>query len=220
MVFIIKVVIADDVALFRNAMKTIIEQDKEISVVACVGNGEEAVEACEMHVPDVILMDIKMPIMNGIEATKIIKKKNSQIKVLILTTFYENENISDAFEFGADGYVLKDIDQTELVSVIKNVAKGLNVFQSNIFENVRKQYNSKKSLENAGNNSRKNTFGLTQKELQLIKLITEGKKNKEIAEQIFITEGSIKNMSSKILKKLNLADRTQLAIFAVKNNLV
>lgn len=220
MVYIIKVVIADDVALFRNAMKTIIEQDKEISVLACVSNGKEVVEACEMHVPDVVLMDIKMPIMNGIEATKIIKEKDSSIKVLILTTFYEYENISDAFEFGADGYVLKDIDQTELISVIKNVAKGLNVFQSNIFENVRKQFNSQKSLENAEDNSQQNTFGLTQKELQLIKLITEGKKNKEIAEQIFITEGSIKNMSSKILRKLNLADRTQLAIFAVKNNLV
>ncbi|WP_010247575.1 response regulator transcription factor [Acetivibrio cellulolyticus] len=219
MIFIINVVIADDIALFRNAMKTIIEQDNGISVTACVSNGKEAVEACQKHDPDVILMDIKMPIMNGIEATKIIKKKNSLVKVLILTTFHENENICDAFEFGADGYVLKDIEQTELVSAIKNVSKGLNVFQSNIFENVRKQYNSKKYLEDTGEKEQ-NSFGLTQKELQLIRLITEGKKNKEIAEQIFVTEGSIKNMSSKILKKLNLADRTQLAIFAVKSNLV
>lgn len=219
MIFIINVVIADDIALFRNGMKTIIEQDEEISVSACVSNGEAAVKACEKHNPDVILMDIKMPIMDGIEATKIIKKNNRLIKVLILTTFYENKNISHAFEFGADGYVLKDLEQAELVSVIKNVAKGLNVFQSNIFENVRQQYNSKKGTEDEVEKDQ-TKFGLTQKELQLIRLITEGKKNKEIAEQIFVTEGSIKNMSSRILKKLNLVDRTQLAIFAVKNNLV
>lgn len=214
----IKVVIADDIALFRNGIKTIIEQDKEISVIGCACNGKEAVELCEKHAPDVVLMDIKMPVMDGIEATRLIKEKNSSIKILILTTFYENEDISNAFEFGADGYVLKDLEQLELITVVKNIAKGLNVFHSNILDNVRKNYNSKKEPETVAEKPQ-NSFGLTQRELELIHLIIEGKKNKDIAEQIFITEGSVKNMISKILKKLNLEDRTQLAIFAVKNGL-
>lgn len=214
----IKVVIADDIALFRNGLKTIIEQDKEICVVGCACNGEEAVELCRKYTPDVVLMDIKMPVMDGIKATKTIKENDNSIKILILTTFYENNDISDAFEFGADGYVLKDLEQKELISVIKNVANGLKVFNSNILENVRKQYNLRKVCEAAEVNNQ-NRFGLTEREHMVVKLIIEGKKNKEIADQMFITEGSVKNLSSKILKKLNLVDRTQLAVFAVKNNL-
>jgi len=218
-VYTIRVVIADDIALFRNGLKTIIEQDDEINVIGCATNGKEAVELCEKYSPDVVLMDIKMPVMNGIEATKLIKEKNCSIKILILTTFQEDSDISDAIEYGADGYVLKDLEQLELIMVVKNIAKGLSVFHGNVIDNVRKQYQFKKEPDVLPEKAQ-NNFGLTERELEIVKLIIEGKKNKDIADKLFITEGSVKNMTSKILKKLNLEDRTQLAIFAVKNNLI
>ena len=214
----IRVVIADDIALFRNGIKTLIEQDEEISVIGCACNGKEVVEICEKYAPDVVLMDIKMPEMTGIEATRLIKKKNNMIKILILTTFYENEDISNAFKFGADGYVLKDLEQSELIMVVKNITNGLNVFQSNVFDNVRKQYHSQKVSEYFVQEPQ-NKFGLKERELEIIQLIIEGKKNRDIAQKTFITEGSVKNIISRILKKLDLEDRTQLAIFAVKNHL-
>jgi len=217
-ILLIRVVIADDIALFRNGIKTLIELDKGISVVGCACNGKEAVELCEKYAPDVVLMDIKMPNMNGIEATRLIKKKNNLIKILILTTFYENEDISNAFEFGADGYVLKNLEQSELIMVVKNVTNGLNVFQSDVFDNVRKQYHTQKVPVSFVKKPQHN-FGLNERELEIIQLIIEGKKNRDIAEKTFITEGSVKNIVSKIFKKLDLEDRTQLAIFAVKNHL-
>lgn len=219
MVYTIRVVIADDIALFRNGLKTIIEQDDEINVIGCATNGKEAVELCEKYSPDVVLMDIKMPVMNGIEATKLIKEKNGSIKILILTTFQEDSDISNAIEYGADGYVLKDLEQSELIMVLKNISKGLSVFHGNVLDNVRKQYQFKKEPDIFPEKAQ-NNFGLTERELDIVKLIIEGKKNKDIADMLFITEGSVKNMTSKILKKLNLEDRTQLAIFAVKNNLI
>ncbi|MCX7749538.1 MAG: response regulator transcription factor [Clostridia bacterium] len=215
----IKVLIAEDIALFRDGLKTIIEQDQEIKVIGCACNGKEAVEQCIKHVPDIVLMDIKMPVLNGIEATRLIKETNSSIRVLILTTFYEDDDMSKAFEFGADGYVLKDLEQDELITTIKNIVKGLNVFHRRVVDNVRKQYHSKKETGVASEKSGAE-FNLTERELDIIRLIIEGKKNKEICELLFITEGSVKNITSKILRKLNLEDRTQLAIFAVKNGLI
>ncbi|MCX7710905.1 MAG: response regulator transcription factor [Clostridia bacterium] len=214
----IKVVIADDQAVIRNGIKFIIEQDPDIQVAGCAANGKEAFELCERLHPDVVLMDIVMPVCDGIEATKRIKEKFSTIKIMILTTFNDDENVASALKNGADGFVLKDIETEELLLTVKSIAKGLRVIHEDAFGTVFKQLNSDKTT----NEEQKPDLNiqLTEREISIIRLIVFGKNNKEIAGELFLSEGSVRNMISAILSKLKLKDRTQLAVFAVKNNLI
>ena len=209
----IRVIIADDQKIIREGLKFIIEQDEEIKVIGLASNGNEALQLCEKNNADLILLDIVMPELDGIAAAKILKEKYQNIKIIILTTFNEEELVTEALKNGADGYILKDIDSKELIYVIKNTLKGLKIFHNDVFEKIVKKIDIQKKTD-------KLKLNLSEKELEIVKLIVYGKSNKEIASDLNLNEGTIKNIVSSILSKLNLDSRTQLAVFAVNNNLV
>ena len=214
----IRVVIADDQPVIREGIKFIIEQSAEIEVAGCAGNGREAFELCEKLKPDLVLMDIVMPVANGVEGTKLIKTKYNTIKVIILTTFNDDENIYQAFKNGADGYLLKDIEADELILTIKSIAKGLRVMHGGAFDAVVKRLGPENDLEEIKGGTP--DVDLTEREKIILQLIVYGKSNKEIASALCLSEGSTRNMISNLLAKLQLKDRTQLAVYAVKNNIV
>jgi DNA-binding NarL/FixJ family response regulator len=212
----IKILIVDDQIILRESLKFVIEQAHDIEIVGCAGDGNEALKLCELCSPDLVLMDIVMPVCDGVEGTRLIKAKYPQIKVIILTTFDDDQNITKAMQNGADGYILKDLEPPELITVIKNTVKGLRVIHQNVFETMVKQFNT---TANETTDAKLN-INLTEKEISIIKLVVKGKGNREIAETIGLSEGRVKNIITEILSKLELEDRTQLAVFAVKNKLV
>lgn len=205
----IKVLIVDDQSLIREGLSMMLSLYSEISIVGEASNGKEAIEALNSKEADLILMDIRMPIMDGVEATKIIKERYPETKVLILTTFNEDEYITQGLKNGADGYLLKDISSGELVKAIQTVYEGNMLLQSDVAKKIlssMEESTPKKSIELDKLNE------LTRREREIALLICEGKSNKEIAETLFITEGTVKNHITKILDKLELRDRTQLAL--------
>lgn len=212
----IKVLIADDQIMLTESLKFVIEQDKDIEVVGCAGNGEEALRLCELFLPDLVLMDIVMPLCDGVEGTRLIKTKAEHIKVIILTTFDDEQNIAKAIQNGADGYILKDLDPAKLIAIIKNTVKGLRVVHQNVFDAMVKQFNT--VADETARNA-KLDVKLTEKEKTIIKLVVKGKSNREIADVIALSEGRVKNIITEILAKLELEDRTQLAVYAVRHNL-
>lgn len=215
---VIKTVIVDDEIILRESLKRLIEMDEEISVVGCGGNGLEALELCQRLNPDVVLMDIVMPDCNGIDGTLLIKEKFPMVKVIILTTFDDDKNIAKALQNGADGYVLKMITPDDLILAIKSVAKGMSIMHRKVLNSVARQFDPINPSEPPINSSIPSQ--LTPREIELIRMIVDGKSNKEIAAEFFLAEGSVKNLVTSVLEKLNLKDRTQLAVFAVKNRLV
>ncbi|MCX7747062.1 MAG: response regulator transcription factor [Clostridia bacterium] len=210
----IKVLIVEDQIVLRESIKFRLNSDDEIKVVGCAGNGREALDLCGKWEPDVVLMDIMMPGCDGIEATKLIKANYNFIKIIILTIFIDNENIKKAMKNGADGYVLKDVAPEELISIIKNTYKGMRTVHQNVYNAILSEFISHNTVEV------KNDFGLSEKEIEIIKLIVEGKSTKELSKEVFLSEGRVRNVISGILTKLNLKDRVQLTIFALKNNIV
>lgn len=210
----IKVMIVDDQGLLRKSIGQIINTDDNIEVVDMVGTGKEAVDSCGENKPDVILMDIEMPEMNGIIATRIIKEKYDDVKVIILTTFENTDNILDAFSVESDGYIVKDLGCEELISTIKCVYYGFTV----IHESVRKIMLQK--IKQIGNSKSTYLDIINKEEVDIIRLIVMGKSNKNIAAILSYTEGTIKNKVSKIYGKLQIEDRVQLALFATQNGIV
>ncbi|HEY9061098.1 MAG TPA: response regulator transcription factor [Pseudobacteroides sp.] len=212
----IKIIIADDMIIFRDSLKYLLENQECIEVVACADNGEEAFKLCKKHKPDIVLMDIVMPVCDGILGTKLIKDSFPMIKVLVLTTLDDEEKVRKAISCGADSYVLKDTTPFELVNIIKSLYNGYTIIQKNVFDSVIRDNSifDKNTPENANLCSK-----LTARELTAIKLVVDGKSYKEIAGELYITEGSARNLIVHILTKLNLTDRIQLAVFAVRNKL-
>lgn len=215
----IKVLIVDDQKLLRESLKTIIEHDDEIDVAGCAENGFEALRMCDELLPDLVLMDIKMPVCDGVEGAKLIKTRYSNIKVIILTTFDDDESVTSALENGADGYILKEITPEELILVIKNAAKGFNIISNKTYGAVAKQFNRNNESMKA-DDRRSKSIPINDTELYIIRLIAEGKNNKEIASIVFLSEGRVKNIISEIFSKLKLKDRYQLLSYAYKNNLI
>lgn len=213
----IKVIIADDSLIVRSGLKDIIEQDNDIEVIGLATNGNETLELCKKNQPDLILMDIKMPVCDGVEGTKLIKDKYSSVKVIIVTTFDDDSYINDALKNGADGYVLKDISDEDLIRTIKNTVNGFSTVPGNIFHN----FIVKNLTQNKASSSIASPYSgnLTLREKEIIKLIVDGKDNKEIAKNLYLVEGTVRNIIHSILSKLKLKDRTQLAVFAIKNDI-
>lgn len=209
----IKIIIADDQVLLRKSLGQIISTDDEITVVDLVGSGMQAIKSCERENPDIIMMDIEMPEMDGISALRIIKEKFPTIKVIILTTFDNSDNIIDAFLAEADGYIIKDIGYDELITTIKCVNFGLTVIHESVKTIMIEKF---KKFEKSKNNY---TDILSIEEIDTVKLIVSGKSNKEIAKIFHYTEGTVKNKVSRIYDKLGLTDRLQLAVYAVENGL-
>lgn len=205
----IKVLIVDDQSLIREGLTMMLSLYDTISIVGEAINGKDALEILKNKEVHLILMDIRMPIMDGVEATRIIKEKYPHIKVLILTTFNEDEYIFEGLKNGADGYLLKDIGSEELVKAIETVYKGNVLLQPDVAKKMISSL-SRESLKEYSNKDKLKE--LTKKEYEIALLIGDGKSNKEISETLFITEGTVKNHITKILDKLDLRDRTQLAV--------
>ena len=208
----IKVLVVDDQNLIREGLRMMLGLYDNIFLVGEATNGKEALQVLEQSQVDLVLMDIRMPIMDGVEATKRIKEKYPNTKVLILTTFKEDEYIFEGLKNGADGYILKDISSEELVKAIETVYKGNVLLQPEIAKKILgaiKKISPKKEKEDI----RKN---LTKREYEIALLVGEGKTNKEISEILYISEGTVKNHLTNILDKLDLKDRTQLALYISK----
>jgi DNA-binding NarL/FixJ family response regulator len=204
----IKVVIADDSDFVRDGMKIILEVDDDFEVLGCAANGREAVRLAEEKHPDVILMDIQMPEMDGIEATKQIVERNLG-KVLILTTFDDDVLVQKALQNGAKGYLIKNHTPEHLKQMIKSVHQGTGVMEEKILESL-----AKGSL--AGGRELGNGFdpsGYSERELEIIQAVADGLSNKEIAARLYISEGTVKNYITTILSKENLSHRTALAVY-------
>ncbi len=222
----IKVVITDDSKLLRDSLMGILNQNNNIEIVAVAGNGLEALEACRMYSPDVVLMDIRMPECDGIQGTKMIKSELPSIKIIILTTFEDKEYLQSALSYGAEGYILKDLSPNEITLAIESVVNDMPIMHHRVFDEVLKEFalnDSKKKkvipqvdLEKSDELRKL----LSDKEIQIIQHIVEGKGNKKIATELKLSEGRVRNIITEIFNKLKVKDRTQLAVFAVKNNLV
>lgn len=206
---IINVIVVDDDKIVRDSMKIILSMDSDINVVGTSSNGDEAFEFCRHNKVDVALMDIRMPVCDGVLGTKKIKETFPNIKIIILTTFNDDEYIVRALKNGASGYLLKNISPDKIIKDIKAVHSGSMLIHSD----VAKKIGELLSLEKKDNYS---TYNLKNNEINIMQLISDGYTNKEIAGKMFLSEGTVKNKISDILRKLNLRDRTQIAIYYLK----
>ncbi|MBE5862780.1 MAG: response regulator transcription factor [Lachnospiraceae bacterium] len=214
----IKVLIADDIMILRQGLRAVLEQDEGIQVVALAENGKEAFEKCKVFRPDVVMMDMRMPDYDGAYGIQAIKEQCPEVKVLVLTTFDDEETINKALSSGADGYILKEMEDAKVIASVKSVYSGISVFGDGVYRVMRKQ------MEEAGQAIKQETAQdentiLTARELDVVKLVAQGYDNKEIAAELYLAEGTVRNQISKILEKLELKDRTQLAVYAVKHGL-
>lgn len=210
----ISVLIADDHHVVRRGLAFFLRTQQDIEIIGEAENGQEAVNLAKSLKPDVILMDLVMPEMDGIEATKQIKAEHPDMKVIILTSFSDQDHVIPALEAGASGFQLKDIQPDDLVSCIKKVMDG----ESQLHPKATSQLLA--NLSTKGNQEKNRVEELTKRELEVLQEIAGGKSNKEIARALFITEKTVKTHVSNLLAKLELADRTQAALYAVKNKLV
>lgn len=210
----INVMIADDHLMVREGIKQILELDGDIKVVAEAGNGKECINQLDENRTDVLLLDINMPNMNGLQVLQYLREKKADVKVLILTIHNEVEYLVRAVEVGVDGYVLKDSDSSVLKKAILAVYRGDSFIQPELTPML------KKRLEDKNVSSKKYDDVLTRREIEVLKLLAEGLFNKEIAYTLNISEKTVKNHVSNIFKKINVSDRTQAAVYAIKNNLV
>ena len=213
----IKVMIVDDQELIRESLKIILSSKNDIKITSLASDGQDVLNKLEIDKPDVILMDIRMPIMDGVSCTRIIKEKYPEIKIIVLTTFDDDEYIYDAIKYGADGYLLKGVSLDELYNAINNVYNGGGSIHPNIASKARKMFSNmaKNELENDINI--KEIENISKNEWKIIDQIGKGLSNKEIAHELSFSEGTVRNYLSIILDKLQLRDRTQLAIWAVTN---
>lgn len=209
-----KLLIVDDEKLIREGLKLMLSTFNDIEVVGLCKDGHEALDFCRKHDVDVVLMDVRMPECNGVMGTRLIREQFHHIKILILTTFKDEEYIHEALRYGASGYLLKDSSYDVIYEGVKSVYKGNVVVHPDVASKILKGADRPKVFGDIEG------FKLTEKEILIIKSIAEGYTNKEIGEQLYLSEGTIKNNITNILSKLSLRDRTQIAIFAFKNGIV
>ena len=215
----INLVVVEDHPLTRDTIVYQMSKSDKINVLASFDNGAKVVEFVETQKPDIILMDIDMPVMGGVEATKIIKEKHPKINIIMLTGHKEKQKVLDAFQSGANGYCVKNIKTDELLRVIDTILEGGIWVDTQIagfiFEVLKaideKQKEERKSLED---------FGISEREAEVLKLVADGLSNEEITEKLFISKNTVKNHVASIIAKLSVKDRTQVAVFALKNKLL
>ncbi|MGN0414990.1 MAG: response regulator [Agathobacter sp.] len=200
-----KVVIVDDDQLVSISLKTILESDKNITVAACGQDGEEAVALYRQYQPDVLLMDIQMKGMSGLTAAETILKSDPEARILFLTTFSDDEYIIKALDIGAKGYILKQ-DFAGIIPALLAVEQGQSVFGGEIVSKIPVLMQQRNTFDYS-------QYDIGEKEQEIIALVGRGKSNREIAEELFLSEGTVRNYISTILDKLTLRDRTQLAVF-------
>ena len=215
----IRVLLADDQALFREGLETLLSLHKDIQVVGQASNGQDAVDQALKLRPDVILMDMQMPILNGIGATRRLKQSLPECRVIMLTTFNDNETIFEALRAGAVGYLLKDVGSAQLAESIRRTARGDSILDPSVAAKVVAEFSRVSSLVPA-TSSEVLPEPLSEREVELLRLIASGLSNKEIGETLFITEGTVKNHITHILGKLGARDRTQAALRAKELGLI
>jgi two-component system, NarL family, response regulator LiaR len=208
----IRVLIADDHAVVRQGLRTFLELQDEIEVVADVGDGEAALSAVEAHAPDVVLMDLVMPGVGGVEAIRRLRELRPETRVLVLTSFLDDEKLFPAVRAGAAGYLLKDVEPAELVRAIHTVADGEALLHPAVAARLMEEFSAteRPAAEEA----------LTAREREVLQLIARGLPNKLIARDLGIAEKTVKTHVSSILSKLGLTDRTQAALYAVRTGLI
>ncbi|MFJ7728314.1 response regulator [Neobacillus sp. NPDC097160] len=205
-----RVLIADDHPHARQAIMAILEEEPLFTIVGQARNGKEAIELCSEHLPDILLIDIEMPILDGLEATKIIKEKYPFIKVIILSV---SDNVGDLFtsiQYGAQGYLLKNMDPDDWLQYLHSIVDGSNATTRDMAGKLLYQFRER-DLQNTPAIS-----SLTPREKEILLLVSEGRTNKQIAEHLFIAENTVKNHIKNLLEKLGLENRVQLASYAVK----
>ncbi|MCX7923621.1 MAG: response regulator transcription factor [Clostridia bacterium] len=219
----IKVMIVDDQRLMREGLRTILDLEKDLKVVCLAENGQDALDKIDKSRPDVVLMDIRMPVMNGVECTGIIKKRYPNIKVLILTTFDDDEYIIDGLKNGAEGYLLKDLPSEKLIGSIRDIYNGSSIMQSEIAAKVISHITGQKVVHHEPvheTNEYEGVDQLTEREKEVLKLVAKGMSNKEIANTIFISEGTVKNYISNIYDKIGINERSKLVLYAIENKFI
>lgn len=214
----VKLLIVDDQELMRDGLATILNLKSELEVVGVASNGQEAFEKAGDLMPDIVLMDIRMPVENGVEGTKLITSKYPNIKVLMLTTFHDSALIFEALEEGASGYLLKDMPTDAIVQAIMTVQSGGMVLPKELTADIVREMRRNQTIEQTSEVP-EIIKGLTEREIEVLNKLGLGLNNKEIASELFISEGTVKNHVSNLISKLNLRDRTQAAIFAVRYNI-
>lgn len=212
----IKVLIADDQELIRQSLEIVLNSKKDMEVSGIAADGQEVIQCVRKNKPDIVLMDVRMPKMDGVSCTKIIKEVYPQIKIIILTTFDDDEYVYNALKYGASGYLLKGVSMDELCDAIRTVHSGRAMINPDIATKVLKLFSQMAQTNYTIPVEEKNIESLTKTEWKLIFQVEKGASNKEIADALNLSEGTIRNYLSAILNKLNLRDRTQLAIWAVQ----
>lgn len=213
----IKVMIADDQELMRDSLHILLSSKEDITIVSLAKDGKEVLEKIPDTMPDVILMDIRMPGMDGVHCTKAVKELYPSIQIIILTTFDDDEFIYDALKFGASSYLLKGVSLDELYSAIHTVVQGGGIIHPNVAIKAMKMFSTMAKHQIGSDAHADEIKQLSKTEWKIIEKIGKGLSNKEIAEELFFTEGTVRNYISIVLDKLMVRDRTQLAIWAVQN---
>lgn len=209
----IKILIADDHSLVREGLKQILELEDDFEVVGQASNGLETIDKIKELNPDVLLLDINMPVMSGIDALRKIKDEGLKVKTVVLTIHEGREYLVETLELGALGYVLKDSDSSSLSKAIRDAYIGESYIQPKLAATLVREFNTTKNRRISESNE------LTRREYEVLSLIAEGLNNKSIADKLFISEKTVKNHVSSIFRKINVNDRTKAAIYAYKNNI-
>jgi NarL family two-component system response regulator LiaR len=209
-----KVVICDDQAIVRDGLEMLLKLEPDIEVVGLAEDGAAAIDIVANKTPDLVLMDLKMPIMNGVEATRQIRTKYPEVKVLVLTTYDDDEWVFDAIQAGASGYLLKDTPRDEVVKAVRGTVTGKTYVDPSVAGKVLRQASSHQTQP-----ATLITSKLTDREIEVLRLIAKGLNNTDIADRLFLSEGTVRNHVSTILAKLGVSDRTQAAVIAIQHGL-
>jgi DNA-binding NarL/FixJ family response regulator len=209
-----KIIICDDQEIVRDGLELLLKLEKDIEIVGIAGDGAEAVEMAAQKQPDLVMMDLKMPVMNGVDATRQIKAKYPTVKVLVLTTFGSDDWVLDALRAGASGYMLKDAPREQVLSAIRGTVEGKTFIDPAVAGKLLGEITGGKKKPAAAV-----TDKLTQRETEVLQLLARGFSNEDIAKKLFLSEGTVRNHIGAIIAKLDVADRTQAAIMAIQHGL-
>lgn len=210
----LKIILVDDHEVVRLGLKSLLSNYPKFEVVAEAGNADEAIRLADDYKPDVMVMDIRLPGKSGIDATREITAKHKNTKVIMLTTFADDELLFDAISAGASGYVLKQIDSGELINALDRIGRGESLLDPAVTQQV-----FKRMRESTRKAETEAFASLTEQELKVLSLVAQGKRNKEIAAEVFLSEKTVRNYVSSILSKLGLATRSEAAAYAVKHHI-
>jgi DNA-binding NarL/FixJ family response regulator len=218
----IKILIADDHMLLRNGIRNVLEFEADLAVIGEAADGEEAVARAIALVPDIILLDINMPKMNGLEVTKKLRSENPQIKVIVLTMHDDDNYVIEVIKSGAAGYLLKDIEPSMLIKAIHTVYEGESfiypTLAKKLFGEIHRQ--EERQRESGPMVERRKEERLTYREIEVLELICQGLSNHDIAQKLFLSEKTVKNHLTNIFRKISVSDRTQAVLYAIKHRIV